>query len=201
VTTASSPDCGLIIFLRFPEWGRVKTRLAETVGPDKALMIYKELSEITLRFASRLPVPAYLFYENELPAEKERIPSFHYLLQIEGDLGEKIIHALKYVRERHQKIIIIGSDCPELMPSDIITTIDLLDQVNFVLGPSEDGGYYLLGCREIVPEIFESISWSTSSVLRETVAKIESKGLSYSLLRTLTDIDTEEDWVRYKSQT
>ena len=197
----STPDCGLIIFLRFPEWGRVKTRLADTVGPDKALLIYKELSEITLRLASHLPIPAYLFYENELPAEKERIPSFHYQLQTEGNLGDKIIHALTYVRERHQKIVIIGSDCPDLMPSDFITTIDLLDRADFVLGPSEDGGYYLLGCREVIPEIFESISWSTSEVLRETVAKIESKGLTYSLLRKLADIDTEDDWIRYQSQT
>jgi rSAM/selenodomain-associated transferase 1 len=201
VTKARSPDCGLIIFLRLPEWGRVKTRLAETVGPDKALLIYKELSGITLRFASRLPVPVYLFYENGLPAENERIPYFHYMSQSEGNLGDKIIHALQYVRERHQKIIIIGSDCPDLMPSDIISSIDLLDHVDIVIGPSEDGGYYLLGCREIIPEIFESISWSTSAVLRETLAKVESKGLAFSLLRTLTDIDTEADWVRYQSQT
>jgi len=200
VTIDSNSDCGLIIFLRFPEWGKVKTRLAETVGPDKALLIYKELSELTLRFAFGLSIPVYLFYENALPAEIERISAFHYVRQTEGNLGDKIIHALKYVRERHQKIIIIGSDCPDLMPSDIINAIDHLDQVDIVIGPSEDGGYYLLGCREVFPEIFESISWSTSSVLQETVAKVERKGLSYSLLRMLADIDTEDDWFRYKSQ-
>ena len=201
MTTALTHDCGLIIFLRFPEWGRVKTRLAETVGPDLALLIYKELSEITLRFASRLPLPVYLFYENALPSENERNPTFHYLLQTEGNLGEKIIHALHYVRERHQKAIIIGSDCPDLLPSDIITSIDLLDQFDMVLGPSEDGGYYLLGCREVIPDVFQSISWSTDSVLRETLAKIESKRLTYHLLRTLADIDTEDDWDRYQSRT
>ncbi len=199
MTTSSVVDCGLIIFLRFPEWGKVKTRLAETLGHDKALMIYQELSDITLLLAAKLRITTYLFYEGGLPDDKERNPSFNYLAQVEGALGEKIIHALNDVFQRHQKIIIIGSDCPGISPSDIIQSVELLDHHDIVIGPSTDGGYYLLGCKEIIPAIFKSIDWSTSSVLRQTITGLEKQGKTFSLLRTLADIDTEEDWVRYNS--
>jgi len=199
VTTSTAADYGLIIFLRFPEWGKVKTRLAETLGHDRTLTIYKELSDITLQLAARLSISTYLFYEGGLPHDKERHPSFNYLAQVEGDLGEKIIQALNYVFHRHQKVIIIGSDCPEISTTDINQSFELLDKYDVVIGPSTDGGYYLLGCKEIIPAIFKSIDWSTSSVLSKTITKLEKQCKSFYLLRTLTDIDTEEDWIRYNS--
>src|SRR4030095_16841666 len=194
---SSAPDCGLIIFLRFPERGKVKTRLAETAGDDTALKVYQELSAITLHLAASLFIPTYLFYENRLP--DELIPSFHYLQQIEGDLGEKIVAAFDNVLQLHQKAIIIGSDCPEITPADILHAIHLLDRNEIVIGPTVDGGYYLLGCKEKVPALFESIEWSTSVVFQQTIEKIEEQGFTYSLLRTLSDIDTEDDWIRYKT--
>ena len=195
---SSAPDCGLIIFLRFPELGKVKTRIAETAGDETAFKVYQELSDITLHLAASLFIPTYLFYENRLP--DELIPSFHYQKQIEGNLGEKIVAAFDYVLQRHQKAVIIGSDCPEISPTDIMHAIELLDQNDIVIGPTEDGGYYLLGCKEKVPALFDSIEWSTSIVFQQTIKKIEEQGFTYSLMRTLSDIDTEEDWIRYKAR-
>jgi len=195
---SSAPDCGLIIFLRFPERGKVKTRIAETAGDDTALKVYQELSDITLHLAASLFIPTYLFYENKLP--DEMIPSFHYLQQIEGDLGEKIVAAFNYVLQRHQKAVIIGSDCPEISPTDIMHALYLLDQNDIVIGPTEDGGYYLMGCKENVPSLFDSIKWSTSVVFQQTIQRIEEQGFTYSQMKTLSDIDTEEDWRRYKSR-
>jgi rSAM/selenodomain-associated transferase 1 len=201
VISSSAGNCGLIIFLRFPEVGKVKSRLAETLGHETAFKIYLELSEITLQLAKSVTIPVYLFYTGGLPDFKDRYPTFHYLQQAEGDLGEKMMDAFQYVLDRHHKAIIIGSDCPYISNTDLFLAIELQDTHDVVLGPSTDGGYYLLGCKKMHPLLFDSIAWSTSSVLDQTIEKIKQSGLSYSLLQTLSDIDTEEDWVRYNTGT
>ena len=198
--TPSNDDCGLIIFLRLPEKGKVKSRLAQTAGQDKALMIYKALSGITLRLASILSFPVYLFYEGGLPDASVSNPSFQYKMQGPGDLGEKMMDAMQQVLQLHPKVIIIGSDCPDISVTDIYHSSELLDRFDVVIGPSKDGGYYLLGGKEIIPSVFKSMEWSTTSVLNETITRIRDQGKTYSLLRELQDIDTEEDWNQYSSR-
>ena len=200
MTGNSVGTSGLIIFLRFPEEGKVKSRLSHTLGDEKALEIYRELTRLTLRLASNVSIPTYLFYTGGLPAEKDRNNAFEYLEQTEGDLGEKMTHAFDYVLQYHQKAIIIGSDCPDIGTEEINQCIQLLDDQDIVIGPTTDGGYYLLGCKKLYPSIFKSIDWSTSSVLSQTINKIEQQGNSCILLRTHSDIDTEEDWNRFKTR-
>lgn len=197
MTSEMLADAGLVVFLRFPEKGKVKSRLAATVGEHIALEIYNRLITITLDLASRSGIPAYLFFDSRLPDIKDRDPAFTYLLQTEGNLGLKMKEALAFVLERHSKAIIIGSDCPLLTPSILQKSISVLKEEDLVLGPATDGGYYLLGCRRITASLFEDIPWSTPMVLDQTIEKIKMAGLSYRLLDLLTDIDTEEDWLRY----
>lgn len=192
-------DAGLIVFLRLPEKGKVKTRLAATLGEEAALEIYKQLVSITLDIVTRSQIPTYLFYSGGLPAESEREARFSYQMQLDGDLGSKMLDALSFVLTLHKKALIIGSDCPDLTPEILHAGCKSLDEKNIVLGPANDGGYYLLGCTEQFPALFADIIWSTPSVLDQTLEKIKDANLSWYLLEKLNDIDTAEDWIRYTS--
>lgn len=189
-------DCGCIVFLRLPEKGKVKTRIAATAGHDQALDIYRHLTTLTLQVVSRLDIPVYLFYEGGLPAHLNH--TFHYFTQAEGDLGFKMESAIHLVLQKHEKAIIIGSDCPDLSHHVIHEAILQLDGHDFVIGPAADGGIYLLGCKRLLPDMFSNIPWSTSLVRDSIVKAINKHGKSLYELRTLHDIDVEEDWIRYK---
>jgi len=191
-------DGGLIVFLRLPQWGKVKTRLATTMGHEVALSIYKELISLTLTTAASSGYTVYLFYEGGLPSNEERNPNFSYHLQPPGDLGLKMAEAISYVLQFHAKAVIIGSDCPLISPLILKESFNALDTHDVVLGPAIDGGYYLLGCKKFIPSLLNEIQWSTSHVLVQTIEKIIAAHLAYHLLIPLTDIDTEEDWIRYK---
>ncbi|MDZ4747738.1 MAG: TIGR04282 family arsenosugar biosynthesis glycosyltransferase [Saprospiraceae bacterium] len=190
-------DAGLIVFLRLPEKGKVKTRLAATLGEDAALKIYNDLICITLDLVSVSEIPTYLFYAGGLPHPPERNIRFSYHHQSDGDLGSKMADALSIVLNNHKKALIIGSDCPDLTPEILHTCCQSLDEKDIVLGPTEDGGYYLLGCKALNPALFANIKWGTPSVLGQTIEKIQGENLSYCLLQKLQDIDTAEDWNRY----
>ena len=190
-------DAGLVVFLRLPDKGKVKTRLAATLGEEAALEIYKKLVSITLDTVARSGIPAYLFYTGGLPSPSERDPRFSYHIQLDGDLGTKMAGALSFVLSLHKKALIIGSDCPDLTPEILYACRISLDEKDIVLGPCDDGGFYLLGCSELHPVLFANIEWSTPSVLDQTIEKIMEANLSYRLLERLHDIDRAEDWIRY----
>lgn len=197
----SSADCGLIVFLRLPEKGKVKTRLAKSLGDDEALSIYNELSEASIFLAARSRLPCYLFYEGGLPLEESRHKTFKYLPQIPGaDLGKKILASINAVLQWHSMVIIIGSDCPYLTVADLEEATLKLESFDFVIGPSEDGGYYLLGCKEVLPSLFDDIAWSTPFVLEETLLRLRTLRKKVHLLRPLNDIDNVEDWYRYRKR-
>jgi len=193
-------DGGLIIFLRLPERGKVKTRLAATVGDDLALQIYNHLVSSALKLASLSGIKVYLFFNGGLPPEAGRVADFSYHIQSDGDLGMKMAQALSMVLNHHEKAVVIGSDCPDLSVSILMESFSRLEDNSIVLGPATDGGYYLLACKKVYPTLFEDISWSTSAVLNQTIEKIKKEYLSYTLLEKLSDIDTEEDWIRYTNQ-
>lgn len=195
--TPSASDCGIIVFVRFPQYGKVKTRLAATTGDASALIIYNKLVSITLNIASNLPFPVYLFYEGRLPNDAERDPRYSYHIQSDGDLGHKMADAISFVLQIHAKAIIIGSDCPELTGELIMEGFSLLDQHDVVIGPAADGGYYLLGCKSLYPFLFENMAWSRPDVLEKTMERINQQRLSPGILSELHDVDTEEDWIRF----
>ncbi len=192
-------DAGLAVFLRKPEKGKVKTRLAATIGDDAALDIYEQLISTTLGQVARLDIPTYLFYDGGLPDTETRLPGFTYMQQHAGDLGRKMAEALAFVLSRHQKAVIIGSDCPYLTERILRESLSMLDTADIVIGPALDGGYYLMGCKKNHPRLFEGINWSTSSVLQQTMAKVKEENLTYAHLEPLADIDTEEDWNIFRS--
>ena len=185
----------LIIFIKNPVLGKVKTRLAGTVGDETALEVYKELLNYTQKITLLIDADKFLFYADFLQREDEW-PNDRFIkhLQKGNDLGERMYNAFEYTfLNKHQKVIIIGSDCIDLSASVIEDAYMLLNDSDVVIGPAKDGGYYLLGMKELHQSLFKNISWGTSEVLKQTLSICRSQHLNYSLLPTLTDIDVEND--------
>ena len=130
-------------------------------------------------------------------------PDFSYVAQINGDLGKRMAHAFNYVFSKgHRQAIIIGTDIPTLTAHILTEAFQLLDQSDIVIGPAYDGGYYLIGMRQLHRELFINIAWSTPIVTKQTLQAIARLRLHISYLPTLMDIDTEEDlryWVSTSS--
>lgn len=190
----------LIIFIKNPELGKAKTRIAKTTGDEKALTIYKELLEHTRKVTTEADCTRHLFYSSFIDKEDAwSEDTFIKQLQISGDLGDKIQHAFKEVHTEPARYLIIGSDCGALSASIIDQAFEALLTHDVVLGPTFDGGYYLLGLRDPSLDLFEGIAWSTDSVYPDTVKKIKAANASYFDLPRLHDIDFEEDYLRWKA--
>lgn len=188
----------LIVFIKNPEKGKVKTRLAQSVGDDMALAIYKALLKHTRKVAEVLTVERHLFYHQNINEKDDWQPSkFHKNLQIEGDLGHKMAAAFQKIFRKNDKVVIIGSDCPTLTPEIVQEAFDKLEEFPFVIGPAMDGGYYLLGMSQFLPTVFGNIEWSTSTVFSTTIQRIETMNKSYYLLPKISDVDYAEDWEKY----
>lgn len=185
----------LIIFVKNPELGKVKTRLAKTIGDEKALYIYKLLLEQT--FQVTLPVLAEKkLYYSEFVQNMDQFNDLVYEKHIQsGDgLGNKMYHAIKHsFAEWADKVVLIGSDCFELNSGIIEEAFKALEESDYVLGPAKDGGYYLIGMKELNLEVFQNKEWSTENVFLDTLLDIKNQGKSHYLLPTLSDVDVEED--------
>lgn len=194
-----SNKAALIIFVKNPELGKVKTRLAEGVGQEMALLIYKELLAHTKAVSLAVDVDRFLFYSNEINWQDDWSKDhFQKQLQFDGGLGERMSAAFKTAFEnKNAPVLIIGSDCAQLQPSIIEEALSALQDKEFVIGPAKDGGYYLIGMQKYHPEVFENIVWSTEQVFKDTIAIIEQHQWSYHCLATLSDIDYKEDWETY----
>ncbi len=190
----------VILFIRNPELGKVKTRLAATVGDEEALAIYHFLLHHTRRVALETDARRLLFYSENMASNDDWDPGlFEKHLQHGGDLGERMHQAFQTAFDGGAgKAVIAGSDCPELEADILNDAFGLLDTYDVVLGPSADGGYYLLGLNMPAPELFENMVWSTETVLSETLVRIKNTGKSCALLPVLNDVDTEEDWLRFR---
>ncbi|MEM1319948.1 MAG: TIGR04282 family arsenosugar biosynthesis glycosyltransferase [Bacteroidota bacterium] len=191
-------SAALIIFIKNAEKGKVKTRLASTLGEDKALQIYLALLGHTREIALQVAVDRLLFYSSFIDHQDDW-PSadFQKYVQQGQDLGARIQGAFKLAFRQYRKVLIIGSDCASLTPAIIQQAYQHLDQHPFVVGPAEDGGYYLLGMRQFSPTLFKDMAWSTAAVFPTTLSRIEALGQSYALLPELSDIDFEEDWEKH----
>lgn len=185
----------LMIFIRNARIGQVKTRLAATVGDERALEIYILLLDYTSSLTAHLPVDKAVFYSDFMEEVDEfPIPIFQKYLQLGNDLGDKMKNAfIKMFARGYEKVIIIGSDCYELSPEIIESAFQVLDENEVVIGPAKDGGYYLLGSKKLIPEFFSNKTWSTNNVLLDTILDCKNVGLSYFLLPELNDIDEEID--------
>jgi rSAM/selenodomain-associated transferase 1 len=185
----------LMIFVKNPEKGKVKTRLAKSVGDLEALLVYKKLLNYTVQVASGVPVSRQVWYSSFIDY-KDSIDQgvFEKRLQEGDDLGARMKKAFaRAFDEGFDRVLIIGSDCPGLTEEVILNAFNVLDSHQVVIGPSEDGGYYLLGMRKFIPDLFSDVNWSTETVYEKTVETVKNMGLSYSTLPVLNDIDTEAD--------
>ena len=192
----------IIIFVRYPLKGQVKTRLAKTTSSEFALGFYKLCAENLIRKIKKVPsVNRIVFYSNK--NEKTEIINWLgskllFAPQDGDDLGSRMKNAFEKVFSAgSQKVIIVGTDIPDLSKKIIVEAFELLHSNDFVIGPAKDGGYYLLGMKKMHTELFEEIKYSTATVLSETLLKAKELNLTYELLTELKDIDTEEDLVNW----
>jgi rSAM/selenodomain-associated transferase 1 len=201
----------LLVFARLPELGKVKTRLAATLGDERALAVYRAMLldllqsignssedlEIEIMWA-----PTEAASASSLSAA---FGSYALAMQTGALLGDRLAMAFseRFFFHRTDKIIAIGVDDPRLSRETIDHAFALLDSCEWVLGPASDGGYYLIGCRAAAfdTEIFQGIEWGTSTVLSTTLGKIRALGSTLAMLPVRSDIDTADDLARFAAET
>lgn len=190
------------IMIRYPEPGRVKTRLAKDVGNSRAAEIYRQVVELIVKNTA----PADQGYERVVlydPLERLRdfeqwLPGDQFILQQGEDVGARMDNAIRDLLARGaEKVVLTGADIPALNSTIIAKAFTALDQADIVIGPASDGGYYLIGMKEPHSEIFQGIPWSTERVFETTVCKIREFKLSYYSTITLSDIDRLEDLIHH----
>jgi rSAM/selenodomain-associated transferase 1 len=207
--TIPPPAQRLLVFARLPERGRVKTRLAESIGDDAALAAYETMLRDLLSSIGRpssdteieiLWAPTESANGDSLAHAFGDLPT---AMQTGATLGDRLSMAFseRFFFHATQKIVAIGVDDPSLPRPVIDHALALLDSSEWVVGPTEDGGYYLIGCRAPAfdPSIFEDVAWSTPSVFATTLAKIAEWQSTVAVLPTRWDIDVIADWERYKT--
>lgn len=199
------PDIGLFLFTRFPHPGLTKTRLIPALGKAGAAQLQEQMTvhlfdrcqkicktesiQLQIHFAggSLQQMQAWLGNRTTF------IPPT-FIPQCEGNLGDRIISALNQgFSSGLKRIIIIGSDCPQIEQKHIKQTVEQLNNHDLVLGPATDGGYYLVGLKQLWLPLFQDVPWSTEQLLDKTLAIAKQLNLSTSLLKTLSDIDRPED--------
>ena len=190
----------LIVFTRLPCEGRNKTRLIPALGAAGAAMFHDRLARHTIRRASEFCIAA----ENtrlvirldggSIREGQAWLGDYEFQEQGTGDLGERLELAVRNAfLEGAGKVLVIGTDCPELDSSCLAEAKELLDHHPLVFGPAYDGGYYLVGLSEPCPLIFQDIAWGGPDVLAQSLAAAETARLSVGLLGFLADVDVPED--------
>lgn len=194
----SSRNC-ILLFLRAPEKGRVKTRLAASLGDDVTLALYRLFVEDILGMLSRTGCPVVLcgYPEDKLGEIVSWLnPDLPCRPQSGEDLGHRMANAFfEAFSDGFDKVVLVGSDIPDLPPRIIQDAFLALEEEGAALGPAADGGYYLVAFRKtgFLPEVFENISWGTGTVLSQTLSVFEKNGAPVRLLAPWQDIDTIED--------
>ena len=194
----ATPDA-ILVFVRAPEAGRVKSRLAAQIGDGAALRVYRRLAEHAVAEARALGAAVSLRI-HYTPADRGGEvrawlgSTAEYLPQVDAELGARMAAAFEAAfAAGHRRVVIIGSDLPELSADVLRRAFGLLDSSPVVLGPAADGGYYLLGLRGMVPGVFDGVPWSTARVLEATVARLRAAGCEPAMLETMRDVDEAAD--------
>ncbi|MEJ7610613.1 MAG: TIGR04282 family arsenosugar biosynthesis glycosyltransferase [Ferruginibacter sp.] len=171
-------------------------------GDEEALAIYRQLLSHTISVTEYLPIDKFVFYSSHI-LQEDIWSNKHFFKQVQAgsDLGERMKNAFAATFQKgYDKIVIIGTDCPDLNAGIIMNAFAYLNLHDVVIGPAEDGGYYLLGMKKLYHELFDDIRWSTDSVLTGTTTKCAALQLDYYLLPVLKDIDVAEDWQTFNLQ-
>jgi uncharacterized protein len=185
----------LLVFVKPPLPGLVKTRLAAGLGADAAADLYRALAERVLsQTAPAAGEYARVVFADGLAAVRAWLPREDCVPQSAGDLGRRMAQAFAWAFARgHERVVLIGTDAPELSRRHVQEAFAALATHDVVLGPARDGGYYLIALRGPCPELFTGIAWSTADVLDATLVRAAALGLDGERLSPLTDIDTLED--------
>lgn len=195
-----SEDC-LCIFTRAPELGRVKQRLALTLGDAGALAAHEELLRRTL---DQTASPGTYRMEVWLTRLDISLPgwlqsgAFELREQGSGDLGQRMQETLAAALATSRRCVLIGSDCPDIDSAYVAAAFKALADADVVFGPAEDGGYGLVGLSRPVPELFAESRWGDEGVLRRALARLQGAGISAALLPEIYDVDELADWQRYE---
>lgn len=194
-------DALVIVFVKNIKLGTVKTRLAKTIGDYGAFEVYTELVKITEKATSELKVDKRIYFSNAV-VDSQWKDNFK-AVQNGVDLGERMLNAFKDgFKDGYKRIVLIGSDLPEISSKHIESGLQKLNDNKVVFGPAEDGGYYLIGLSELETSVFENKPWSQSDLLEVTLNELNQIGIKTGILDTLNDIDTYEDLIAsdfYKS--
>lgn len=190
-----------MIFAKVPDAGTAKSRIAATYGPVKASGIYYELLYATAESVQGIPYHvAYTGSDNPGSLRLIFQQALSFFSQEGETLGDRLKNAfLSLFNEGYKHICAIGADCPYLSGKNISESYGLLEQgVDVVIGPAEDGGYYLIGCNRRGLPVFSARQWGSSALFKETMDIIVSNNLSHSILKPLNDIDYMEDYRVWK---
>lgn len=200
----------VIVFTRYPEPGRAKTRLIPVLGREGAAQLQREMTEHTLEVAAALARSRAVTIEVRFEGGNARLMTdwlgmgYHLRPQIAGDLGLRMEHAfLDAFASGDERVVVIGTDCPAITPQLLGDAFDALKGSEVVLGPANDGGYYLIGLRAFAACLFTDIPWGTGKVLERTLRAATDWNLSYTLLSSLDDVDRPEDlqaWERVRGK-
>lgn len=193
-----APQHHLLYFVKYPEPGRVKTRLAASLGAGEAARLYGELARSTLeQLGQTLAETVAITVAFDPPWRAREVARwlagpYLYVAQQGGSLGERLVHAFAHVFSRGaSRVLALGSDTLDLTPDLVREAFDALESHDVALGPARDGGYYLIALRREQPALFDGVSWSTPRLLPQTLSRIAAAWLSCRLLPVLDDLDDE----------
>lgn len=197
---ADKGDTAVIVFARAPVPGASKTRLIPALGAEGAATLHARMIERSIETLAAATGTLQLWCapdtRHPLFAEFANRHDLKLHTQCGDDLGARMYHALDAALRDHACAIIVGTDCPALTPADIEAAAQALQQgADAVIGPAEDGGYWLLGLRAVSPTLFEDMPWGGDTVCAQTRAGIEALGWRCHALRTLADVDRPDDLV------
>jgi len=202
-----SANAVVMQFAKWPEAGRVKTRLIPALGVSGALSAHVALTLAVLENLSESGFAVQFWWDRELEPVPE--PAQEVVQAIEQrdveqriqegvNLGDRMFNALAAGLESHRLALIVGSDCPSVDPGYVRQAVVCLEECDVVLGPSDDGGYVLIGARRVVPHMLDGVAWGTGSALEQTCEQIKKMGLSVGFLEPRWDVDEPEDWARFQ---
>lgn len=185
----------LIIIAKYPSKGSVKTRLKGHMPDNQILSLYTHLLESTIAELRSIPgVDTFIAYAPD--HAKEYFSNFKLSLipLSDGDIGARMYSAFQFVFSKgYQNAALVGADIPDLSPNHILSAFDVLSSHDLVYGPAKDGGYYLVGMKEAIKDLFVNIPWSSDQTLKKSLEKAGRSGYSFELTETLSDIDTIDD--------
>ncbi len=200
------PAARIVVFAKAPRPGQVKTRLATALGAAEAARVYAgwlEAAVTRLTEACLAPLELWVTPDVDHPLFQRLAAASGAELHVQpsGDLGQRMHQVMLQCLAWNEAVVLIGSDCPAMQPEYVRRALAAMDAgIDTVLGPTEDGGYVLLGLRKVIAPLFGDIPWSTPAVLRITRRRLRAAGQSWAELETLWDIDSLKDYERWQAR-